>query len=130
MRCRLQRFALTKAVPLTISRGTTAAVEHALFTIHHDGITGMGETGGFDAGHRRYDTEAIAAELGATQTINIQHEDHSVHRGSTLIIAIRPGFKSFKGYDLSIAGFMHNLTPVRYVVPKYGMNIIPKLKSP
>jgi len=63
MRCRLQRFALTKAVPLTISRGTTAAVEHVLFTIHHDGLTGMGEAGGFDAGHRRYDTDAIAAEL-------------------------------------------------------------------
>jgi len=65
MRCRLQRFALTKAVPLTISRGTTAAVEHVLFTIHHDGLTGMGEAGGFDTGHRRYDTEAIAAELEA-----------------------------------------------------------------
>ena len=65
MRCRLHRFALTKAVPLTISRGTTTAVEHLLFTLHHEGVTGMGESGGFDTGHRSYTTEGIAAELEA-----------------------------------------------------------------
>lgn len=65
MRCRLHRFPLTKAVPLAISRGTTAAVEHWLLTLEHDGITGLGETGGFDTGHRRYDGPAVAAELEA-----------------------------------------------------------------
>ena len=65
MRCRLQRFALTKAVPLAISRGSTAAVEHLLLSIEHEGITGLGESGGLDTGQRRYDTEAIAAELQA-----------------------------------------------------------------
>ncbi|MEX1315584.1 MAG: enolase C-terminal domain-like protein [Synechococcaceae cyanobacterium] len=65
MRCRIHHFSLTKAVPLTISRGTTAAVEHLLVAIEQDGITGIGETGGLDTGHRRYDTAAIAAELEA-----------------------------------------------------------------
>jgi L-alanine-DL-glutamate epimerase-like enolase superfamily enzyme len=65
MRLSLRRFPLTKAVPLAISRGTTSAVEHLLVTIEHDGITGIGETGGFDTGHRHYATEAIAAELEA-----------------------------------------------------------------
>jgi L-alanine-DL-glutamate epimerase-like enolase superfamily enzyme len=65
MRCRIQRFALTKAVPLTISRGTTSAVEHLLFSIHHEGITGLGESGGFDTGHRSYTTDGIAHELDA-----------------------------------------------------------------
>jgi L-Ala-D/L-Glu epimerase len=65
MRCRLLRFPLTKAVPLAISRGTTAAVEHLRLEIEHDGITGLGETGGLETGHRRYDTAAIAAELEA-----------------------------------------------------------------
>lgn len=65
MHCRLHRFRLTKAVPLAISRGTTAAVEHLLLRIEHDGITGLGETGGFDTGHRRFHSEAIAAELQA-----------------------------------------------------------------
>ena len=65
MRCRLHRFSLTKAVPLAISRGTTAAVEHLLVSVEHGGITGFGETGGFDTGHRRYGTEAIEAELQA-----------------------------------------------------------------
>jgi L-Ala-D/L-Glu epimerase len=65
MRCRLHRFPLTKAVPLAISRGTTAAVEHLRVEIEHDGITGLGETGGLDTGHRSYDTDAIAAELEA-----------------------------------------------------------------
>jgi L-alanine-DL-glutamate epimerase-like enolase superfamily enzyme len=65
MRCRLHRFALTKAVPLTISRGTTSAVEHLLFSLEHGGLTGLGESGGFDAGHRRYASEAIASELEA-----------------------------------------------------------------
>ncbi|MEB3331765.1 MAG: dipeptide epimerase [Synechococcaceae cyanobacterium] len=65
MHCRLQRFTLTKAVPLAISRGTTAAVEHLLLEIEHEGITGLGESGGFDTGHRCHSTEAIAAELEA-----------------------------------------------------------------
>jgi len=65
MRCRLHRFALTKAVPLTISRGTTTAVEHLLFSVHDDGLTGLGESGGFDTGHRAYTTDQIALELEA-----------------------------------------------------------------
>ena len=65
MRLSLQRFQLTKAVPLAISRGTTAAVEHLLVSLEHDGLTGIGETGGFDTGHRHYDTDAVAAELEA-----------------------------------------------------------------
>lgn len=63
MRCRLSRFPLTKSVPLAISRGTTAAVQHLLVEIEHDGLTGRGEAGGFDTGHRAYGTEAVAAEL-------------------------------------------------------------------
>jgi L-alanine-DL-glutamate epimerase-like enolase superfamily enzyme len=65
MRCRLSRFPLTKAVPLAISRGTTAAVEHLLLEVEHDGITGRGETGGFDTGNRSYRTDDLAAELEA-----------------------------------------------------------------
>ena len=65
MRLRLRRFPLTKAVPLAISRGSTAAVEHLLLELEHEGITGRAETGGFDTGHRHYDTAAIAAELEA-----------------------------------------------------------------
>jgi L-alanine-DL-glutamate epimerase-like enolase superfamily enzyme len=63
MRLRLHRFPLTKAVPLAISRGSTSAVEHLLVTLEHGGLTGQGETGGFDTGHRAYATGAIAAEL-------------------------------------------------------------------
>jgi len=65
MRVQLQRFSLTKAVPLAISRGTTAAVEHLLVEIEQDGLVGRGETGGFETGVRAYDTDAIAAELAA-----------------------------------------------------------------
>jgi L-alanine-DL-glutamate epimerase-like enolase superfamily enzyme len=63
MRLRLHRFRLSKAVPLAISRGTTSAVQHLLLELEHEGLIGRGETGGFDTGHRHYDTEAIAAEL-------------------------------------------------------------------
>ncbi len=59
MRCRLRRFPLTKAVPLAISRGTTSAVEHLLVVIEHEGITGIGETGGFDTGHRGFSTDRL-----------------------------------------------------------------------
>ena len=65
MRLSLKSFRLTKAVPLAISRGTTSAVEHLLVRITHDGCTGLGETGGFDTGHRHYATDAVAAELEA-----------------------------------------------------------------
>ena len=50
MRFQLRRFPLTKRVPLSISRGTTAAVEHLLLEIQHNGLVGRGETGGFDTG--------------------------------------------------------------------------------
>ena len=59
----LRRFNLTKAVPLAISRGTTASVERLELSLCRDGITGRGETGGFDTGHRKYTTDAVAAEL-------------------------------------------------------------------
>jgi L-alanine-DL-glutamate epimerase-like enolase superfamily enzyme len=65
MDLQLRRFPLTKAVPLAISRGTTASVEHLLVEVIHDGIRGIGETGGFDTGHRRYDTAELEAELAA-----------------------------------------------------------------
>ena len=65
MQCSLSRFTLTKAVPLSISRGTTATVDHLLIRVEFDGITGLGETGGFDTGHRHYESKAIASELEA-----------------------------------------------------------------
>jgi L-alanine-DL-glutamate epimerase-like enolase superfamily enzyme len=63
MLLRLHRFALNKAVPLAISRGTSAASEHLLIELEYDGIVGLGESGGLDTGHRAYGTEAIAKEL-------------------------------------------------------------------
>ena len=65
MDLQLRRFPLTKAVPLAISRGTTAAVEHLLVEVVHDGVRGLGETGGFDTGHRHYETVDLEAELQA-----------------------------------------------------------------
>ncbi len=65
MDLQLRRFPLTKAVPLAISRGTTAAVEHLLVTVEHEGVRGIGETGGFDTGHRHYETAVVEAELEA-----------------------------------------------------------------
>ena len=61
----LRRFPLTKAVPLAISRGTTAAVEHLELRLEQDGITGRGETGGLSTGHRAYELTGIEAELKA-----------------------------------------------------------------
>ncbi|MEB3172965.1 MAG: enolase C-terminal domain-like protein [Cyanobacteriota bacterium] len=65
MRLQLQRFVLTKAVPLAISRGSSSGVEHLLVRLEHGDATGLGETGSFDTGHQHYDTGAIAAELEA-----------------------------------------------------------------
>ena len=65
MRWRLHRFTLTKEVPLTISRGTTGAVEHLLLELEAGGCKGRGETGGFDTGQRHFTTQALEAELQA-----------------------------------------------------------------
>lgn len=46
----LRRFPLTKAVPLAISRGTTARVEHLELSFSSEGITGRGEAGGWTRG--------------------------------------------------------------------------------
>ena len=61
----LRRFPLTKAVPLAISRGTTARVEHLELSFSAEGVTGRGETGGLDTGHRSYSIDGIEAELHA-----------------------------------------------------------------
>ena len=81
MRLQLHRFRLSKAVPLAISRGTTAAVEHLLVEVEHGGLVGRGETGGFDTGHRLYDTGAIAAELEALAPVSLcfLHHDGQGH---------------------------------------------------
>ena len=63
MRWSLRRFTLTKQVPLTISRGTTAAVEHLLLELEHGGQIGRGETGGFDTGQRAFSTAELEQEL-------------------------------------------------------------------
>ena len=47
----LTRFSLTKAVPLTISWGTTAAVVRLELRVERDGLVGRGESGGFETGH-------------------------------------------------------------------------------
>jgi len=65
MRLQLQRFVLTKAVPLVISRGSSSGVEHLVVMLEHGGCVGLGETGSFDTGHQRYSTDAIADELEA-----------------------------------------------------------------
>ncbi len=65
MQGRLRWISLTKAVPLAISRGTTASVTRLVVEIEHDGLVGRGETGGFETGHRAYSTAAVAAELEA-----------------------------------------------------------------
>ena len=59
----LRRFSLTKAVPLTISRGTTASVVRLELTLDRDGLIGRGETGGFETGHRDFALEAVEEEL-------------------------------------------------------------------
>ena len=59
----LRRFSLTKAVPLTISRGTTASVVRLELTLDRDGLIGRGETGGFETGHRFFALEAVEEEL-------------------------------------------------------------------
>ena len=76
----LRRFPLTKAVPLAISRGTTSAVERLELCLSHDGITGRGETGGLDTGHRSYGLDGIEAELqGALPALNrLDPADRSV----------------------------------------------------
>lgn len=65
MQARLHWITLTKAVPLAISRGTTASVRRLVVELEHEGLVGRGETGGFETGHRAYAIEAVAAELEA-----------------------------------------------------------------
>jgi L-alanine-DL-glutamate epimerase-like enolase superfamily enzyme len=90
MRCRLHRFALRKAVPLAISRGVTDTVEHLLFTLEHGGITGFGETGGLDTGHRRFETEAIAAELEGLLPLLEAQEPEPLQRLEPLLAPLSP----------------------------------------
>ncbi|WP_216900977.1 enolase C-terminal domain-like protein [Synechococcus sp. CCY 9618] len=90
MRCRLSRFPLTKVVPLAISRGTTAAVEHLLLEVEHGGLTGLGETGGFDTGHRAYATDALATELEALLPRLEAHDPEPLQALEPLLAGLSP----------------------------------------
>ena len=100
MRLRLQPFPLTKAVPLAISRGTTAAVDHLLVVLEHDGLRGIGETGGLDTGHRRYDTGAIAAELAAVFLALEGHDPQPLQALEPLLAPLSPPARC--GLDLAL----------------------------
>ena len=82
----LRRFSLTKAVPLAISRGTTSAVQRLELSISRDGITGRGETGGFETGHRGYSTDAVEIEL-QTLLPRLEGLDPSVPQGFEPLLA-------------------------------------------
>ena len=100
MRLSLQRFQLTKAVPLAISRGTTAAVEHLLVSLEHDGLTGIGETGGFETGHRHYDIDAVAAELEAVAPQLVRLPPEPMQALEPLLAALSPPARC--GLDLAL----------------------------
>jgi L-alanine-DL-glutamate epimerase-like enolase superfamily enzyme len=100
MHCRLHRFPLTKAVPLAISRGTTAAVEHLLIAIEHEGITGFGETGGFDSGHRSFSTDAVADELCALAPRLADRSPEPLQALEPLLAALSPPARC--GLDLAL----------------------------
>ena len=100
MQLRLQRFQLTKAVPLAISRGTTAAVEHLLVSLEHDGLTGIGETGGFETGHRHYDIDAVAAELEAVAPQLAARAPEPLQALEPLLAALSPPARC--GLDLAL----------------------------
>ena len=82
----LTRFSLTKAVPLTISRGTTAAVVRLELRLERDGLVGRGETGGFETGHRGYSTDAVEIEL-QTLLPRLEGLDPSVPQGFEPLLA-------------------------------------------
>lgn len=62
MRCHVQDFRLTKSVTLAISRRTNRWVTKLVVHLKHDGLAGIGETSGFEAGHRKFKCNAIAEE--------------------------------------------------------------------
>ena len=100
MRLRLHRFRLSKAVPLAISRGTTTAVEHLLLELEHEGLIGRGETGGFDTGHRAYDTDAIAAELEALAPVLAALDPQPLQALEPLLETLSPPARC--GLDLAL----------------------------
>ncbi len=63
MRIAVETFAVHKRVPLTISRGTTAATENIWVRIEQDGIEGWGEASPFSVATPAQSTAAILAEL-------------------------------------------------------------------
>ena len=100
MDLQLRRFPLSKAVPLTISRGTTAAVEHLLVSVEHDGVRGIGETGGFDTGHRHYDTAAVERELAALRPELIDRAPEPLQALDDLLVPLSPPARC--GLDLAL----------------------------
>ena len=100
MRLRLHRFRLRKAVPLAISRGTTSAVEHLLVEIEHDGLIGRGETGGFDTGHRHYETDAVAAELERLAPALVDLTPQPLQALEPLLMSLSPPARC--GVDLAL----------------------------
>ena len=86
----LTRFSLTKAVPLTISRGTTAAVVRLQLRLEGEGLVGRGETGGFETGHRAFALEAVEQELLALLPQLEALDPHRPQRFEPLLASLSP----------------------------------------
>lgn len=65
MQIQIETFRVHKLVPLTISRGTTAATDNIWVRVEQDGIEGWGEASPFSVGAFPQPTEAIVTELQA-----------------------------------------------------------------
>lgn len=89
MQLEFEAFSVTKKVPLTISRGTTAQTHNVWARINGEGIEGWGEASPFGVGDAAQSTDLILAELERSRPLVASIEPWEIASAEDLLVGER-----------------------------------------
>jgi L-Ala-D/L-Glu epimerase len=122
MNIHLTTIQLTKRIPLTISRGTSAGSENVIVTIEHEGITGSGEMAPTSGGDVAETAETTTADFAAWTPLLTDCTPWEMQRIEAILATQAGGHASRAALDMAL----HDWQGKRLGVPVwrlYGLDV-------
>jgi L-alanine-DL-glutamate epimerase-like enolase superfamily enzyme len=102
MHLQLSHIQLTKRIPLTISRGTSAGSENLLVAVEHEGITGLGEMAPTSGGDFAETAETAAADFALWIPLLADCTPWEMQRIEAILAAQPGGHASRAALDMAL----------------------------
>ena len=102
MNIQLRRIGLTKRIPLTISRGTSAGSENLIVSVEHDGVTGIGEMAPTSGGALAESADTAAADFAVWTPLLESCDPWEMQRIDTIIDLYGGGRASRAALDMAL----------------------------